>query len=52
MTIGTSGSSTAVDGAAAPESSFEPIRLTPDEAAARARGAGLEELGVRPRLTG
>ena len=52
MTIGTSGSSTAVEGAAAPESSFEPIRLTPDEAAALARGAGLEELGVRPGLSG
>ena len=52
MTIGTSGSSTAVEGAAAPESSFEPIRLTPDEAAALARGAGLEELGVRPGLAG
>ena len=49
MTIG---SSSAVESVEAPEARTEPARLTAEEAAALARGAGLEELGVRPGLVG
>jgi teichoic acid transport system permease protein len=46
MTIGSS------DVVEALEVSTQPARLTAEEAAALARGAGLEELGVRPGLVG
>jgi len=49
MTIG---HSTVVEAVDAPDARDEPARLTPEEAAALARRAGLEELGVRPGLLG
>ncbi|KRB47275.1 ABC transporter permease [Terrabacter sp. Root181] len=49
MTIG---SSSVVESVEAPEARTEPARLTAEEAAALARGAGLEELGVRPGFVG